>query len=62
MNSFVESVALVKMNFYWGIFQEFCLEVSEEFFFRAPRRLVVTVNRLCTVFLREFKIMLTISQ
>ena len=32
MNSFLEPAALLKMNFYWGIFRGFCLKVSEDFF------------------------------
>ena len=52
-NSFLEPVALLKMNYYWGIFQEFCLKVSEDLFYRTPPRIfVLIVNRLCTVFLR----------
>ena len=49
------------MNFYWGIFQGFCLKVSENFFYgTAPRILLVIVKGLCTVFLRQCRIMLTI--
>ena len=51
MNSFLEPVALLKMNFYQGIFQGFCLKVLEDFFYRTPLRIfVIIVNRLCTVF------------
>ena len=32
MNSFLEPVVLLKMNFYRGIFQGFCFEVSADFF------------------------------
>ena len=33
MNSFLETVAFLKMNFYGGFFQGFCLKVSEDFFY-----------------------------
>ena len=53
MNSFLEPVALLKMNFYGGIFQAFCLKVSENLFYRtSPSIFVVIVNSLCTAFLR----------
>ena len=53
LKSFLESVASLKMNFYEVIFQEFCLNVSEDFFYRTPTRIfVLVVNRLCTVSLR----------
>ena len=41
MNSFLEPVALLKMNFRWVIFQGFCLKVSEDFFYRKPSRIFV---------------------
>ena len=33
MNSFLEPVTLLKMNFFLGIFQGFYLKVSEDFFY-----------------------------
>ena len=54
MNSFLESVALLEMNFYWAVFQGFCLKVSEDFFYRTPPRIFVVIkNKLCTVFLTQ---------
>ena len=32
MNSFLEPATLLKINFSLGIFQGFCLKVSEDFF------------------------------
>ena len=53
MKSFLERVTLRKKKFFLGIFQGFCLKVSEDFFNRTPPSIfVVIVNRLCTVFLR----------
>ena len=53
MNSFLEPVALLKMGFYWGVFQGFCLKVLEDFFHRTPPSIfIVIVIRLCTVFVR----------
>ena len=53
MNSFLEPVALLKVNFDWAIFQGFCLKIPEDFFYRtSPRIFVVLVNRSGTVFLR----------
>ena len=53
MNSFSERATLLKKKFFLGIFQGFCLKVSEDFFNRTPTSIfVVIVNRLCTVFLR----------
>ena len=40
------------------IFQGFCPKVSEDLFYRTP--CIFVVNRLCTVFLRYSRIMLTI--
>ena len=52
MNSFLEPAALLKMNFYFGIFQGFYLKVSENFFYRTPPFIfVVIINKLCTAFL-----------
>ena len=36
MNSFLERATLLKKNFFLGIFQGFCLKVSEDFFDRTP--------------------------
>ena len=36
MNSFLEPGTLLKMNFFLGIFQGFCLKASENFFHREP--------------------------
>ena len=36
MNSFLEPTTLRKMSFSLGIFQGFCLKVSEDFFHRNP--------------------------
>ena len=33
MNSFTTPATLLKMNFFLGIFQEFCLKVPEDFFY-----------------------------
>ena len=53
MNSFLEPVTLLKMNFFLRIFQGFCFKVSEDFFRRTPPCIfVVIVNRLRTVFQR----------
>ena len=59
MNSFLEPVTLLKMNFFLDIFVGFCLQVSEVFFQRTPPPCIflVIVNGLCMVVLR---IMLTI--
>ena len=53
----------MKMSFFLDIFQEFCLNVSEDFFYNGspmflqntffyPCIFVVIVNTLCTVFLK----------
>ena len=53
MNSFLERSTLLKKNFFLGIFQGFCLKVSEDFFDRTlPSMFAVIVKRLCMVFLR----------
>ena len=36
MISFLEPATLLKMTFFWGIFQRFCLKVSEDIFCRTP--------------------------
>ena len=36
MNSFLGRATLLKKNFFLGIFQGFCLKVSEDFFDRTP--------------------------
>ena len=47
MNSFLEPVTLQKINFFIGIFQGFCLKVSEDFFHRTrPYIFVVIVNKV----------------
>ena len=33
MDSFIAPATLLKMNFFLGIFQEFCLKVPEDFFY-----------------------------
>ena len=41
-------------TFFFGIFQGFCLKVSEDFFYRtSPCIFVVIVNRLCIIFLKS---------
>ena len=45
MNSFLEPVALLRMNFYWGIFPRFCLKISEDFFYRTPACIFVVTVR-----------------
>ena len=53
MNSFLERATLLKKNFFLGIFQGFCLKVSEDFFDRTPPSIfAVIVNRLCKVFFK----------
>ena len=53
MNSALESVTLIKVDFFLGIFQEFYLQVSEDLFYRTPPCIfVVVVNSLCAVLLR----------
>ena len=50
MNSILNPATLLKVNFFLGVFQGFCLEVSEAFFYRTPLYVfVVTESRLCTV-------------
>ena len=36
MNSFLEPATLLKLNFFLGIFQGFCLKVLEDLFHRIP--------------------------
>ena len=48
MINFTKKVTLL------GIFQGFCLKVSEVLFYRTPPGIFV-VNRLCTVFLTLFR-------
>ena len=38
MISFLEPATLLKMAFFWGIFQGFCLKVSEDIFYRTPSK------------------------
>ena len=53
MNSFLEPAALLKMNFFWGIFQGFFKKVSEDFVYGTrPCIFVAIVDKLRTVFLR----------
>ena len=61
MNSFVELVTVLKMIFF-RYFLGFCLKVLEGVFDRIHPCIfvVIIVNRLCTVFLRESRITLTI--
>ena len=44
MNSLLGSAALLKMDFFLGIFQRFCLKVSEDFYHRRPPSIFVVVN------------------
>ena len=61
MNSFFERATLLNEPFL-GIFEGFCLKVSEDFFDRTPPcTFAVIVNRFWTVFLRKSRIMLTIT-
>ena len=41
MISFLEPGTLLKMNFFWGIFEEFCLKFSEDIFYRTPSKKLV---------------------
>ena len=41
MISFLEPGTLLRMNFFWGIFQGFCLKVSEDIFYRTPSKKLV---------------------
>ena len=53
MNSFLERATLLQKDLVLGIFQGFCLKVSEDVFDRTPPSIfAVTVNRLSTIFLR----------
>ena len=40
MNLFLEPVTLLKMNFFLGIFQGFCLIVPKDYFYKTPCRFV----------------------
>ena len=54
MNKFILTAPapLLKMNFFLGIFQEFCLKVSEDFFHKTLLLIfAVIVNKLYTIFL-----------
>ena len=44
MNSFLEPAFLLKINFFLGIFQGFCLKVSEDFFHRTPSCIFLVAN------------------
>ena len=44
MNSFLQPATLLKMSFFLGIFQEFCLKVSEDFFHRTPPCIFLVAN------------------
>ena len=44
MNSFLEPAFLLKINFLQGIFQGFCLKVSEDFFHRTPSCIFLVAN------------------
>ena len=51
MSPFLKPAALLKMNSYWGIFQGFCVKVSEEFFYRTPPRIFVVIVLLIIIVL-----------
>ena len=44
MNSFLEPVTLLKMNFFLGIFQGFYLKVSEDFFYHGTSMLLQNIS------------------
>ena len=61
MSSFLKPAALLKMNSYWGIFQGFCLKVSEEFIYRTPPRIFVVIVLLIIIVLVLVVIVLLIN-
>ena len=44
MNSFLKPATLLKINFCLGIFQGFCLKVSEDLFHRIPLYIFLVAN------------------
>ena len=45
MTSFLEPLTLLKMNFFWRIFQGFCLEVSEDFFLQNTSSYICSISK-----------------
>ena len=48
MNSFFEPVILLKMNFLLGIFQDFCLKVSVDFFYHGTFMFLKNILCVCS--------------